>query len=462
VLGAASAEIAQIAKLQAAGARYVMVFGLPDVGATPAFAAAGAATAGAVTALSAGFNTTLFSGLASAGIHVIPVDTFSFFAEVRANAAAYGFTNPTGFACGPFPGVTTAANITSLFCLVGTNVVPNGQNTYFFADSVHPTTAAQALVAQFAEALIEGPTAYSIFPEAALRTRDAHIRTINDGLLTGGRADIGRLTVFAAGDGGTFDVDPGANSTNKSGSIGITARVSEGVTVGAAVGKTTSSGHFGNDLGSYKTSENVFSAFASMQWGGLYGTAIVSVSDIKFNDASRNIVLGPVVRTATSRPDGSNSSAFVTLGYDFPVGNLSIGPVVSVNSQNITVNGFDEEGAGSANLRIGEQTRHSEVWSAGVRASYALGAWTPWVRITADKERRDDGRFVTATPLSLVATANSYQLPAIALDTSFITGAIGIRGTVMERIGVSLAYYKVSGRSGIKEDGVSGMLSYRF
>ena len=30
------------------------------------------------------------------------------------------------------------------------------------------------------------------------------------------------------------------------------------------------------------------------------------------------------------------------------------------------------------------------------------------------------------------------------------------------RIGVSLAYYKVSGRSGIKEDGVSGMLSYRF
>ncbi len=75
--------------------------------------------------------------------------------------------------------------------------------------------------------------------------------------------------------------------------------------------------------------------------------------------------------------------------------------------------------------------------------------------------KRNVLRLITASPLSL-ASGNSYDLPAVATDTSYITGAIGIRGTVMERIGVSLAYYKVSGRSGIKEDGVSGMLSYRF
>src|SRR5207253_4674969 len=85
VLGAASAEIAQIGRLQAAGARYILVFGLPDIGATPRLAAAGAATAGAVTQLSAGYNTTLFSGLASAGIRVIPVDTFALISEIRAN-----------------------------------------------------------------------------------------------------------------------------------------------------------------------------------------------------------------------------------------------------------------------------------------------------------------------------------------------------------------------------------------
>jgi outer membrane lipase/esterase len=463
VLGAATAEIGQIARLQAAGARYVMVFGLPNIGATPQFAAADPTTRGSVTALAAGFNTTLFSGLAGAGIRVIPVDAFSLLAEVGANPSLYGFTNVTSPACGAFPPITTASSVSAQFCLVGVNLVaPNAQNTYLFADGVHPTTAAQAIVAQFAESLIEGPTAYSILPEAALHTRDAHIRTISDGLLTGGQAQIGRITVFAAGDHGTFDVDPGANSSNNSGSIGVTARVSEVVTVGAAVGKTTMSGHFGADLGSYKTNETVFSAFATMRWGGLYGTAIASVSDITFNDTSRNIVLGPAVRTATSRPEGSNSSFFATLGYDFPVGHFSIGPLVSVNSQNVSVNQFDEDGAGAANLRIGGQTRRSEVWSVGAQASYAMGAWTPWIRITADKELRDDARFVTATPLSLVATANSYDVPAISLDTSFVTGAIGIRGTVMERIGLSLAYYKVSGRSGVKEDGIGGMLSYRF
>src|SRR5204863_3554103 len=110
VLAAANAEIAQIRRLTNAGARYVLVFGLPNIGATPAFA--GQPTAGAVTQLSAGYNTTLFTGLQSAGIRVIPVDTFSFFNEIIASASAYGFTNTTRIACGPLPPVTTPAIVT--------------------------------------------------------------------------------------------------------------------------------------------------------------------------------------------------------------------------------------------------------------------------------------------------------------------------------------------------------------
>ena len=461
VLGAATAEIGQIARLQAAGARYVVVFGLPDIGATPQFAGAGAATQGAVMALSGGFNTTLFTGLAGAGIRVIPVDSFALLNEIRGNPALYGFTNITSPACGAFPPITTATSVSSQFCLVGTNLVaPNAQNTYLFADGVHPTTAAQAIIAQFVEALIDGPTAYSLLGEVPLRTRAAHVRTINEGLGTAELGDIGRLTVFAAGDRGNFDIDPSTSKT-RAGSIGVTARVSEGVTLGLAIGKSTSDGSLGRDLGGFNTSETVWSAFASMKWRGLYGNAIVSVSDVNCTGVTRNIVLGPAVRTATSRPDGSNSSAFVNVGYDFPIGRLRIGPTASVTSQNVDINEFDEAGAGSANLRIGAQSRRSEVWSAGVRASMDLGRWTPWVRITADKERKDQARVVTATPLSL-ASANSYDVPALNFDNTFMTGAVGIRGMVTDHVGVSLAYFKVSGRSGISEDGVSGMLSYRF
>src|SRR5438874_1861523 len=76
VLGAAGAEVQQVGRLMAAGARFVVVFALPDIGATPQFQAAGPALAGQVTQLSAGYNTTLFSGLAGAGLRVIPVDVF--------------------------------------------------------------------------------------------------------------------------------------------------------------------------------------------------------------------------------------------------------------------------------------------------------------------------------------------------------------------------------------------------
>src|SRR5205823_5176400 len=85
VIGAAGAEIQQVARLMGAGARYVAVFAVPDIGLSPAIQSLGPALAGAVTQLSAGYNTTLFSGLAQNGLRVIPVDVFSLFTEIRAN-----------------------------------------------------------------------------------------------------------------------------------------------------------------------------------------------------------------------------------------------------------------------------------------------------------------------------------------------------------------------------------------
>jgi outer membrane lipase/esterase len=465
VLGAATAEIGQIARLQAAGARYIMVFGLPDIGGTPSSAAQGPAAVAGATAISAGYNTTLFTGLASAGIRVIPVDTFSLFSEVRANAAAFGFTNTTGIACGPFPPITTSGN--AEFCLPANLVTPNAGETFLFADGVHPTTAVHRILANFVESLIEGPTQYGLLAEAPLRARASHIRTLNDGLTAGRAEAVGNLGVFAAADGGKFDIDSsigntGVKSSVKAATVGITMRASEAVLLGLAFGSANSDGSFGQEAGSFRTRENVFSLLGSLKMGGFYGTGVVSIANVDYNDIRRTFRLGPVSRTATGSTSGSNASANFNLGYDFAIGRLSIGPTVGVTTQHVDVNGFDESGGGSAGLRLLKQTRRSEVWSGGVRASYALGQWTPWVRVTADKERRDDERFVTAVPLTMAAIGNTYDIPAYRPDTTFTTSAIGINGLVTDRIALSLAYFKVSGRSQVKEDGVSGMVSVRF
>jgi outer membrane lipase/esterase len=465
VLGAATAEIGQIARLRGAGARYIVVFGLPDIGTTPAFASS--ASAGSVTALSAGYNTTLFSGLAGAGIRVIPVDVFSLNSEIRANPAAYGFTNTTGIACGPFPPITTAASPSAQFCLPTNLVAPNAGQTYLFADSVHPTAASQAIIAQFVESLIDGPMQYSLLAEAPLRTRASLARALTDGLLSGRKSDVGKFTAFAAADGAGFDVDagggtPGLKSNLNSLAVGVTVRASEGVTLGAAYGRSRLNASFGNEKGNFGTVENSVSLFGALKWGGFYGTGILSIADVEYNETQRRIVLGPLTRVATSDPDGNNVSSYFTAGYDFAFGRFLIGPAVTLTTANVDVNPFDEQGAGSANLRIGAQKRRSEVWGIGARASMDLGGWTPWVRVTADKERRDQGRFVTATPLTMVATGSSYDLPAYSGDNTFVTTVAGVNGMLGSNVALSLAYYKLSGRSGIKEDGVAGSVSVKF
>jgi len=74
---AATAEIGQVGRLAAAGAKYIVVVGLPDVGKTPSAQAGGPVAAAGATQAAAGYNTVLWAGLAQSGLRVIPVDSFS-------------------------------------------------------------------------------------------------------------------------------------------------------------------------------------------------------------------------------------------------------------------------------------------------------------------------------------------------------------------------------------------------
>ncbi|MEO6154886.1 MAG: SGNH/GDSL hydrolase family protein, partial [Thermomonas sp.] len=156
-LGAAGTEVALIGTLTQAGARYILVPTIPDVGRTPFGLSQGAAGSAGITALVQAYNQTLFGGLASANLRVIPLDTFNFIRELSSAPATYGFSNVTGMACFGVP--------SSLVCSPSTTV-PGGAESYAFADSVHPTTAAHRLLGQFAVSVIEGPRQIAILPHS--------------------------------------------------------------------------------------------------------------------------------------------------------------------------------------------------------------------------------------------------------------------------------------------------------
>jgi outer membrane lipase/esterase len=336
---------------------------------------------------------------------------------------------------------------------------------------VHPTPRSQEILADYVQSLIDGPAQYSLLPETALRTRAAHVRTLAEGGRAARAKDVGTIGAFASYDGGDFDVDAAQGlasqaTTLNTFTIGVVGRVSDGVSVGAAVGKSKGKARWGDGAGGYRADELTWSVFGGFRTDNFYALAAASIGEVDFNDTRRNIQLGQVTRIAESRPQGNNASVFASLGYDFNVGGLTIGPVVNLASQNVDVNQFDESPSGTTSLTgmltVAPQKRKSEVWSAGARASYDLGGWTPWIRVTADKERKDDVRFVGATVRSLGSVGTVYDIPAYASDSSFITTSLGITGKLTEWISVGAAFTKISGRSGIKEDGATATIAVRF
>ncbi len=128
------------------GANYVLVLDLPDVSLTPFGMAQPAAAQPFIAQLVSTYNQALQAGLASApASKLLWVDAYTLSQTEATNATTYGLTNITTPACNLSPTVNPLSS--SLVCsaanLSGTNVL-----NYEYADDVHPTPYAHALLAK--------------------------------------------------------------------------------------------------------------------------------------------------------------------------------------------------------------------------------------------------------------------------------------------------------------------------
>jgi phospholipase/lecithinase/hemolysin len=146
----AATTLAQlVAQIVQDGATHVVVVNLPNIGISPKGLAQSDGGAN-LTQLSQLFNATLNSALQSEGVQskVIQVDAYTWTNQILANFQANGFTvSNTGQACDP----NKTPDDTSLLCSPATYVSSNADQTYMFADDLHPTTHLHALFAQYVE-----------------------------------------------------------------------------------------------------------------------------------------------------------------------------------------------------------------------------------------------------------------------------------------------------------------------
>jgi phospholipase/lecithinase/hemolysin len=148
------------------GARRVVLINMPDIGKTP-LGAASVDRGQFFTQISQFFNATLTDALhqQNFGDKVLLIDAFAFMSDVLANFQQHGFTvTNTGFACDLSAQVMKATSLhlnnpsiygQSLFCSPQTYVSKGADQTFMFADTLHPTTHLNVLFAKFVEKQIE-------------------------------------------------------------------------------------------------------------------------------------------------------------------------------------------------------------------------------------------------------------------------------------------------------------------
>jgi len=428
---AAQTELGLLGQLQTAGGRYVVVYNLPDMGKTPAAMAQGAAASAGVTQLATIYNSTLSSGLSqlsAGGLNVIPVNTYGLINEVIANPSAYGFSNVTDAACG----LTSS----SVQCGPAGSGLPytyaaGTDQSYLFADGVHPTTAAHRLLSQVVLSEIAAPGQVSMLGEAPLASTAAQYRAIRNEMLADGQGSGTRM--FAALDYGhqrfdATDASPKTTSNNANLTVGADVRTGDHTTVGVSLGLGQNKADFQGNTGGYKLQDISGQLFATYSNGGGYVGGFASFGQSNFKDIERRIQLGPAIRVESGKADGSHLGAGVEGGWWFNVGqSLKTGPFAHVEWQTIKVNGYSENGSDSTAMYFGRQQRDALISSLGWRL---MGSWkvndlqmAPFVELAWNHDGKADPRTVMA---GLNTMGGTFALSGFMPDKTWGSADIGL------------------------------------
>ncbi len=434
IIGAAvTAQVGIVGALQAAGARYVLVPNIPDIGITPSFLAQGPAAAGQGTAISMAYNDALYGGLEAQGLQVIPLDTFTFLREVVASPATYGFANVTGTACQP---QITAQSLT---CNPGTYVSPGADQTHLFADGVHPSSAGHRAIADLAMAQIEGPRQIAVLPRSAAMTGRGRAERVGAQLPSLAGQEGRRWWADLRGDFQRYGHGDNYDGAGPALTAGL-GWGSGGLAYGGFVGYGRQANDWGRRRGDWDQTEATLGGFVGWQSdAGAWIGAQLSYTRLDI-DSQRQVPIGPALRVHRGDTDGSNLTAALHAGWNLGEGALSHGPVLGLVAQQIEIDGFAEsDPASSSSLAFADQDFDSLVGSIGWQASYAINPHlAPYARLTVDREFEDGASQAFATSQS---TGMTYAVPAPGWDDGWTTLTIGARTSLFgldANLGVSL------------------------
>lgn len=436
VILAATQLVQQVAILNGAGARYILVSPVPDIGKTPYGTGSGAGPL--ITQVVDLFNSTLRAGLDAANLHVIRLNTYGLLNEVVATPAAFGFVNATTPACGATPSlVCTAANLVS----------PNAAQTFVFADGVHPTTGMGAVVAQYTESVLAAPQQVAILAETPLDVEQANWRVLDGRMASAINASrpTNKIEAWAAYDYASPDYSSGlfdGNANLNTISVGGDMKLSDKLLFGLQLGYTQDKGNLG--AVDYKLNDYMGTMYLGYGEDNWYVGATLGAGNLDYSNITRTIQLGALTRTETGSATGYQTVGRVLGGYWFRYDNNWVhGPWAKFTYDDVVVHSYAENGSASTTMGFDQQERKQFLTSLGWQVSGNVAGFRPFGRVSWEYDSKADERNVTA---GVYGMGGSFTLPAYKPDNSWALFNLGA-STDVGKVAVSLYGTASAGKS---------------
>ncbi|AHG20306.1 lipase [Chania multitudinisentens RB-25] len=396
--------------------------------------------------------------LAQGGGNIVRVDVNQLFSEVIANPGQFGLTNTAGMAC--------PAGVSSAICNSSTPGFDANQS-YLFADHLHPSPQAHRLIADYMQAVLDGPAqAVALNQATAAMARDS--RATLDGRfqqLRSGSHPQGSLGVFGGYAGQRYDysgnlVAGDGDATTHNLTVGMDYQLTDSWLIGALISGSADDQQPSNRY-EYKARGLLFSVFSS--WSGFehgWVNTDLHYMTMDYDDIRRSMQLGSLTRTETGSTSGKQWGARVTGGYDFPVTSyLTTGPMAQFAWDYSNVSGYSEDSDRSTAMRFNDQIYRSQIAALGWRLDAQLGRVNPYAELSYQHQFGDD---VYRAGGGLRSTQTSFTRDSASQDRNWVNVTLGGNMPLTDRVAAFASVSQTGGLSSGEQFMYNVGLSARF
>ena len=413
--------------LQTAGAKYVMVWLLPDVGLTPAIN--GTPLQAFSSQLATQFNSQLVTRLQGINAEIIPLNIPVLLSEVFADPGRFGLATDQNLTATCFSGNSCTEN-----ARYGINSATPDPTKLIYNDGVHPTEAGQKLISDYAYSLLAAPWELTLLPEMAHATVRAH----QDELRNQWQADwenwqaVGQWRAIVSAGGQHLDVDSQSSGASADGSgynlnVGGSYRLNEAWRVGVAGGFYRQNLEAGHNDSDYKLNSYMATAFAQYQQNRWWADAALTGGKLDYDNLKRKFDLGVSEGAEKGDTDGEAWAMSGRLGYNLAAdtSNWQLAPFISADYARVKVDGYEEKSGRSTALGFDDQERTSRRLGVGLLGSVQVQPNTRlFAEVAQEHEFEDDEQDVTMHLTSL--PANDFTLTGYTPHSDLTRASLGV------------------------------------